>query len=165
MFKNLSFTKKDSITGFFVYALGDTIATLINGQFHWSRVIGMALVGASIYAFEIPNYFRWIEKHTSNYTKLRKQIEKTLWSLAFFNPLWIARHLFFIYLFTGMYDDINLSIFSIALSSFLMGIPISIIGNYVIQNLISLKYRFLASAIFSGLMAVYYALSVVWFKN
>lgn len=165
MFKNLSFTKKDSITGFFVYSLGDTIATLIIGEFNWSRVLGMALIGASIYAFEIPNYFNWIERFVKTEKKIRRQLAKTFWSLAYFNPIWIARHLFFIYLFTGMYDSINWSIFRIALSSFLMGIPISIIGNYVIQNLISLKYRFLASAIFSGLMAVYYALSAVWFKN
>ncbi len=165
MFKNLSFSKKDSITGLFVYTLGDTIATLINGDFHWSRVLGMALIGASIYAFEIPNYFRWIERFVTTQNKFKRQAAKTFWSLAFFNPIWIARHLFFIYLFTGMYDTINLSIFRIALSSFLMGIPISITGNYIIQNLISLKYRFLASAIFSGLMAVYYALSAVWFKS
>jgi hypothetical protein len=40
-----------------------------------------------------------------------------------------------------------------------------LVANYVIQNKISLQWRFLASAIFSGLMAVYYALSELFFSS
>ncbi|MCK5821121.1 MAG: hypothetical protein KAH17_04515, partial [Bacteroidales bacterium] len=48
--------------------------------------------------------------------------------------------------------------------SFLVNIPISIVANYIIQNIIHLKWRFFSSAAFSALMAIYYALSIVIFK-
>ena len=89
---------------------------------------------------------------------------RTALALLYFNPIWIARHLFFIYLFSGRYQAISWSIFGIALKSFLVNIPISLAGNYIIQNKIALKHRFWASATFSALMAVYYALSEVIFS-
>ncbi len=59
---------------------------------------------------------------------------------------------------------INLGLFIIVLKSFTVNIPVAFAANYIIQNKIQLKYRFLSSAIFSSLMAIYYALSVVIFK-
>ena len=119
----------------------------------------MILIGATLYAFEIPNYFNWIVKKTTKLSGVRLTLTKTVLAIAFFNPLWIARHLFFIKLFSGNLNDINMNLLEIAFWSFLVNIPISFITNYIIQNKIYLKWRFLASAIFSALMAIYYALS------
>ena len=71
----------------------------------------MILVGATIYAFEIPNYFSWIDKKTTQLTGLKKTLSKTSLAIAYFNPLWIFRHLAFIKLFSGNFNDINLNIF------------------------------------------------------
>ena len=119
----------------------------------------MVLIGATLYAFEIPNYFSWIVKKTNTLSGLKLTLTKTTLAIAYFNPLWIARHLFFIKLFSGNLNDINMHLLVIALWSFLANIPISFIANYIIQNKIHLNWRFLASAIFSALMAIYYALS------
>ena len=82
----------------------------------------------------------------------------------YFNPIWIWRHLLFIKIFSGNLAQINMNLFFIACFSFLVNIPISLIANYTIQNKIKLGWRFLASAIFSALMAIYYALSETIFN-
>ena len=119
----------------------------------------MIFLGATIYAFEIPNYFAWIDKKTVYYNGIKKTLAKTGLAIAYFNPLWIARHLFFIKLFLGNYDQINSTLLLIAFWSFLANIPVSFMANYLIQNNAKLDWRFLASAIFSAIMAIYYALS------
>jgi hypothetical protein len=124
----------------------------------------MVLVGATVYAFEIPNYFSWIDKKTVLYNGLKKTLAKTGLAIAYFNPIWIFRHLVFIKLFTGNYEQINTNLLQVAFWSFLVNIPISLIANYLIQNKIKLDWRFMASAIFSALMAVYYALSETIFQ-
>ena len=124
----------------------------------------MIFVGATIYAFEIPNYFAWIDKKTSSLNGIQKTLGKTGLAIAYFNPLWIFRHLAFIKLFSGNYEQINSNLMIIALWSFLANIPISLIANYIIQNKIRLDWRFMASAIFSALMAIYYALSETIFQ-
>ncbi len=124
----------------------------------------MVLVGATIYAFEIPNYFNWIDQKTRHFSGTKLTLAKTGLAIAYFNPVWIWRHLLFIKLFSGNLEQINLYLLQIAGMSFLVNIPISLIANYIIQNKIQLSWRFLASAIFSALMAVYYALSETIFK-
>lgn len=124
----------------------------------------MIVIGATVYAFEIPNYFNWIEKKTINNSGLRKTIAKTILAIVYFNPLWIFRHLLFIKLFSGNFDQITSNLFIVACWSFLVNIPISFIANFVIQNKVKLDWRFLASAIFSALMAIYYALSETIFN-
>lgn len=139
--------------------MGDTIAALLVNQFSVYRLLGMVLVGALLYSLEIPNYFKWIDKKTVDLSGLKKTLAKTGLAIAYFNPLWIFRHLVFIKLFSGNYIQIDSKLFLIACWSFLANIPISIIANYIIQNKMRLDWRFMASAIFSGLMAIYYALS------
>lgn len=117
------------------------------------------MVGATFYAFEIPNYFDWIVKKTEHQKGLKATLTKTGLAILYFNPLWIARHLLFIKLFSGQFESIGWNLLEIAFWSFLANILISFIANYVIQNQFILKWRFLASAIFSALMAIYYALS------
>ena len=117
------------------------------------------LIGATIYAFEIPNYFDWIVKKTHHLTGFKATLSKTGLAMLYFNPLWIARHLLFIKLFSGAFESIGWNILTIAFWSFLANILISFVANYIIQNRFKLKWRFLGSAVFSALMAIYYALS------
>jgi len=153
------YTKQNILKGAIIYSLGDSIASLMLHEFSWIRLFGMLLVGATIYAFEIPNYFIWIDKKTVQFKGLKKTLYKTMLAILYFNPLWIARHLFFIKLFSLQFDSLNVNLLHIAWMSFLVNIPISAIANYIIQNKIKLDWRFMASAIFSGLMAIYYAMS------
>ena len=124
----------------------------------------MILVGATIYAFEIPNYFTWIDKKTKQLSGIKKTLTKTSLAVAYFNPLWIFRHLAFIKLFSGNFNNINFNLLEIAFLSFLVNIPISFLANYIIQNNIKLNWRFISSAIFSAIMAIYYALSETIFQ-
>lgn len=155
----LQFTKQNILKGALIYSAGDTVAAFLLDEFSIYRLIGMMFIGATIYAFEIPNYFAWIDKKTISYHRIKKTLAKTGFAIAYFNPLWIFRHLAFIKLFSGSYFDINSSLLEIAFLSFLVNIPISFMANYLIQNNIKLDWRFLASAIFSAIMAIYYALS------
>lgn len=160
----LKYTKSNIIRGALIYSCGDLIAAILLGEFSMYRMLGMMLIGATIYAFEIPNYFAWIERKTRDAIGIKKTLAKTSLAILYFNPLWIARHLLFIKLFSGNFDQINFSLLTIAGLSFLVNIPISFIANFVIQNKISLDWRFMASAIFSALMAIYYASSEMLFN-
>ncbi|MEM5563869.1 hypothetical protein WNY78_02075 [Psychroserpens sp. AS72] len=124
----------------------------------------MMLVGATFYAFEIPNYFDWIVKKTQFLKGIKATLIKTFLAIAYFNPLWIARHLLFIKLFSGQFEAIGCNLLQIAFWSFVVNIPISFIANYIIQNRFKIKWRFLGSAVFSALMAIYYALSETFFS-
>ncbi len=158
------YSKNNILKGAVIYATGDTIAALILGEFNLMRLLGMVFIGATFYAFEIPNYFKWIEIKTQHLKGLTYLLSKTGLAIAYFNPLWIARHLFFIKLFSGQFDTLNWGLFNIALISFAVNIPISFVANFLIQTKTPLKWRFLASAVFSALMAIYYALSETLFS-
>lgn len=160
----MAFTKKNIIRGAIIYAAGDLIASLILGEFSWMRLLGMVVLGGSLYAWEIPNYFAWIDRKTAGIEGLKKTLAKTGLAIAYFNPLWIARHLLFIKLFSGQVDSVSWNLLNIAGLSFLVNIPISFVANYIIQNRINLDWRFFASAVFSALMAIYYAFSETLFN-
>lgn len=159
----LIYTWSNIIRGGLIYAIGDTIAATIGHDFSWARLLGILFLGATLYAIEIPNYFRWIDKRVKNTGSFISSIKRASMAMLYFNPIWIARHILFIKLFSGHYDQIGWQLLSIGAISFLINIPVSLGANYLIQNKIPLKHRFLASAIFSGLMAIYYSLSAVWF--
>jgi len=161
---SLHYKKQNILKGALIYSAGDTIAALLLGEFSWYRLLGMVLVGATFYAFEIPNYFDWIVKKTQFLTGIKATLTKTLLAIFYFNPLWIARHLLFIKLFSGQFEAIGFNLLEIAFWSFLVNIPISYIANYIIQNRFKLNWRFLGSAVFSALMAIYYALSETLFS-
>lgn len=156
-------TKKDSLSGGVIYTIGDTIAAIILGEFTVIRLLGIFLIGATLYAVEIPIVYRWIDKKTIELRGIKKSLKKTFLATMYFNPLWIARHLFFIELFSMDLHEINLNLFWIAWISFVINIPITVIANYIIQNKINVEWRFIASSIFSAIMAVYYAMSSSWF--
>ena len=154
----------DARNGAVIYAAGDSIAALILGQFSLLRMAGMMLIGATLYAAEIPAYFRWIDRRTRDIPKgMRYAAARTFLALLYFNPLWIARHLLFIAVFSGRVNSIDIGLLQAAFMSWLVNIPLSTIGNAVIQLKLPLKWRFAGSALFSGLMAVYYAITGVYF--
>lgn len=159
----LRFTWQNSARGALIYTVGDSIAALILGEWSLTRCLGLALVGACLYALEIPNYFQWIDRTIAGKTGWLAAVQRTALAIAYFNPLWIARHLLFIRLFSGQYDQISWGLLQTGAYAFLANIPLSLLGNYVIQNVVRLPWRFTASAIFSALMAIYYALSAVLF--
>lgn len=155
------YKKINAIRGAVVYSVFDVIASIQLDQFSWLRFFGVMLIGATIYTFEIPNYFAWIERKCAKYQGYKQQFVKTLYALLYFNPVWIARHLIIIDVLT--YGSSSFSIFVIALKSFVVNIPISLFANFFIQNQIKLSNRYIASALFSGVMAIYYAYSKTLF--
>lgn len=159
----ITYTKKNILQGAVVFSLGDAIAAYLLSELSVFRFVGMMIIGATFYAFEIPNYFKWISERCSKYSGYKWKIAKTLYAMVYFNPLWIARHLLFI-AFLNQSDSISLELLQVAWMSFVVNIPIAIAGNYSIQNFISLPNRFIASAIFSGIMAIYYAYSTTLFS-
>ncbi|AUC75194.1 hypothetical protein CW732_05690 [Olleya sp. Bg11-27] len=160
----LHYKTQNILKGALIYSAGDTIAALIVDEFYWHRLLGMAFVGATFYAFEIPNYFDWIVKKTKDLKGARAVLSKTGLAIAYFNPLWVARHLLFIKLFSAQFNAIGFNLIQIAFWSFLVNIPISFLANYLIQNRFKLKWRFLGSAIYSAIMAIYYALGETIFS-
>ncbi len=157
------YKKTNVIRGAIVYSLFDAVAALFLDQFSWLRFFGIMLVGATIYTFEIPNYFRWIEQRCAKYQGYKQQLKKTMYAVIYFNPLWIARHLLIIDLLT--FGSSSFSVLVIAFKSFMVNIPIAIIANFAIQNKVKLKSRYIISALFSGVMAIYYALSKTLFNQ
>ena len=154
---------RQGITGGIIYLIGDTIAALLVGEFSLWRCIGIFLVGSTVYAWEIQTYFRWIERKIKQMGVKKRRLANTFLALIYFNPLWIARHLVIIYLISGKAGEISTALLTSGLLAFIVNIPLSVFANFMIQNKISLKYRFWASASFSGLMAIYYSMSSVWF--
>ena len=156
---------KDSLSGMLIYTSGDTVAALIEGEFSYHRVLGMMLIAGTLYALEVPNYFRWIDKQVPFAQNLSTTFKRTLLAMAFFNPLWIARHLVFIQLFSGNWQAINWGLLEVSTVSFIVNIPLSLMVNYLIQNKLPFKWRFIGSGLFSAVLAVYYALSEVLFGD
>lgn len=150
------------IKGAITFGVFDTIAAIILGEFSWLRLVGMTLIGASIYAIEIPSYFAWIQNKSQSMSPSKGNWYKTLMTVAYFNPLWIARHMCFIYLLNG--QGIDWGVMGAAWQSFVYGMPVSVVVNYLIQNKVPMKNRFLVSSLFSGCMAIFYAVSAVIFK-
>lgn len=156
--------KQDIITGAVFYTVGDTIAALLSDEFSWLRMLGMVFIGGVLYAWEIPAYFRFIDRLSGRFEGWKSSVLRMVMAQVYFNPIWIFRHLAMIKLLLLRTDLLNSELLTIAWYSFLWNIPVSLFANYVIQNIVREKYRFLANAIFSGMMAVYYALSATWFS-
>jgi hypothetical protein len=156
----MTYTRKNIIQGMLIYGSGDTIAALILGEFSPGRLFGILFVGVVFYSLEIPNYFHWIDARSVNWDPAHAKIYRMLLAIAYFNPLWIARHLLFIRLFSGTISSVDLSILTVSLHSFAVNIPFSLAANYLIQNTVPLRWRYVSSASYSAVMAVYYAVSV-----
>jgi hypothetical protein len=155
-------TLENAFYGGLIYAGGDSIATLINHSFQWQRLIGMFMLGATLYAIEIPAYFAWLDKRYAQ-PSWGNALKRMLLALGFFNPLWIARHLAFIEFFAGRWHNIDWHLVTMATTSFLYCVPVSLLMNYLIQNVLSLRWRYVASSVYSAVLAIYYALTEVLF--
>ncbi len=163
--KRINYSYENIISGIFIYAIGDSIAAFLTGNFSVYRMLGIALIGSTLYAIEIPNWFLFIDRITNGRVQNWKtKILRMLLAMAYFNPLWIARHIALVAIISGKWYEISWSLLNTGFTSFIYQIPITILGNYVIQNKLEYKHRFLANCIYSGLMAIYFALSAVWFK-
>ena len=161
----LIFNKKDILWGGIILAVSDGLAAYLTQGFSWTRFFGLLIIGSTLYAVEIPTFFAWIENYTkTHFTGLKSKIIKAVAVVIFFNPLWLFRHFAFIDIFTGHFDLINCHLLQTASLSYLVNIPMSLIGNYIIQNVISLDWRFIASSIYSAIMIIYFALSQVYFQ-
>ena len=161
----LEYHRTSVLRGALMYGLGDAIAAVILDQFTIIRLVGMLVIGGTIYAFEVPNYFRWINIQLPGAKTVKRSVLRTFLAMMYFSPLWIFRHLVFIKLLLGKYSEIDFNLFTAACLSFLVNIPVASISNFLIQNKLRHKWRFLGSAIFSGLMAIYYALSGSYFSE
>lgn len=160
----LIYTRFNIVRGLIIYAAGDTVASIIQHQFSLTRMLGMMLVGATVYAFEIPNYFAFLDRKIPASHTLTNSLKRAALSVAYFNPLWVARHMLFIKLFSGHWSEISWDLLRVASFSFVVSLPITFTANYLIQNKVRYDIRFMVSACFSALMAVYYALAAFWFK-
>lgn len=158
------YTRSNIIRGILIYSAGDTIACLLTGSFDIFRLIGIAVIGGFLYSLEIPLYFIWIFNKIPDTSRFLDKVKRGLLAMAYFNPLWVSRHLFLIHLASGNFENLNSNLLKIGLISFLYNVPFSFIANIIIQNYIPLKHKFIASAVFSGLMAIYYSLSEVLFE-
>jgi len=146
-----------------IYAAGDTVAALVSSQFSLGRLLGIMAAGATFYALEIPNYFAWIDRKVTTDRPLRRAAARTALAMLYFNPLWISRHLLFIALASGDWVAVSPDLLRVGALSWLVNIPLSVAGNFVVQVKLPLRYRFAGSAIFSALMAISYALGGVIF--
>lgn len=155
-------TPRNALQGMLIYTLGDLTAQLLLQQVHIGRVLGVMVMGATIYAVEIPTWFAFIDRRVTTQLPSRRAVQRTVLALLYFNPLWIARHLFCLKLFAG--EVVTPDLARVAMLSWLANLPIAVLANLLIQVKVPLRWRFVASATFSGLMAVYYAMSAVWWR-
>lgn len=141
-----------------IYCGGDSAACLMTGQLSALRMLGVALLGATVYSVEIHYYFAWIRSRVLLPQSHPERIVRALLAVAWFNPLWISRHTFFLRGFSGELTDPGMNLLRMGLVSFALTLPISLAANYFIQNRVRPHRRLHASASYSAAMAVYYAL-------
>lgn len=169
------------LVGWIVYPLGDLVGQLIVGEVNFLRAGILMLAGGLIYRLEIPAWFKLIDsvsprRHTiENHAFLTlvtrtdqdavklNWLGRTVGAMAYFNPVWIARHMMFIMLATTSFAKVSLATFFLAALStgsisFLTNLPLSFLGNYLIQVHLPLRYRFLGSALFTTLLTIKYAI-------
>ena len=151
----------NALRGLLIYGGGDSFAALVLGEFSLLRLAAVAVLGATFYAIEIPNWFHLIDRLAPGRASLRTALARTVLALAYFNPLWIARHLAIIRLAGG--QALSFTLFSTAATAFVANIPLALAANWLIQNRLPARWRFTASALYSALMAIYYAMSQACF--
>lgn len=178
------------VVGWILYPLGDFIGQCLLGTPSFERTVVIALMGGIIYRFEVPRWFAFLDKIRASEKRakafpfnlfLKQEAEengkhrlnwlgRTAGAMSYFNPLWIARHVFIIYVTTHHLSiemessKVVMHFVGLGLKSFIVNLPISIIGNYIIQERLPLTYRFAGSATLSGIFAISYALEYWFFK-
>ncbi|MFA7341218.1 MAG: hypothetical protein WC028_30830 [Candidatus Obscuribacterales bacterium] len=175
----------NKLAGWLIYPAGDLLAQLMLGEVSVLRTLIVLLSGGLLYSFEVPAWFRQIDKLTFRQTMLTRHrwlstftktiegelklnwIGRTIAAQLYFNPLWIARHVFFIGAATMDYSvgpiEILSSVVAAGALSFLTNLPISIAGNYTIQVHVPTRWRFFASAMMTALLTLKYAVEYRYF--
>ncbi|CAN5414489.1 hypothetical protein BH11CYA1_BH11CYA1_44380 [soil metagenome] len=160
------------LIGWLLYPIGDLVGQILLGKFEPERILVMTLIGGLLYRFEIPAWFKLLDSLTIAKQKLN-WVGRTLGAMLYFNPLWIARHVFFIFLATHHFqlgsdwpatEAILLDCLKVGYKSFLANLPLSVIGNFIIQTQLPIKYRFAGSASLSAIFAVSYAIEYLLFR-
>lgn len=170
-----------------LYPAGDFAAQLILGELNWVRLAALSVTGGVLYQFEVPRWFRWLDQRRFSPAQvarwpllqwLTQPAEdhyslnwrgRTLGAMSYFSPLWITRHMLVLKLATTPWADIHgIStlgvLFLAACKSFLINLPFSLLGNYLIQTQLPLKYRFLGSITMTGLFSIAFALAFRFFS-
>ncbi|EKE02669.1 MAG: hypothetical protein ACD_20C00347G0006 [uncultured bacterium] len=162
-----------------LYPIGDGLGQLISQEFHPYRVLAITIAALLFYQWEIPLWFKLLDnfkiqqgqlKNSFNFKILLNEngklnwLGKTIGAISYFNPIWIARHMFILTLGTTPLILINAqsaisNSLILGLKSFIVNLPLSFIGNYVVQNKLPLNYRFLGSVILTCLFTISYALA------
>lgn len=165
--------------GWVLYPMGDLIGQLITGEFSITRTIVIMILGGTFYRIEIPYWFHKLETFTIADETVKKHpalemlttrvqhnylnwLGKTLGATAYFNPLWMARHMLFITCATTPLSQIDwgntlLHCLRTGSISFLTNLPITFGANYFIQAHLPLKRRFLGSALLTMTLTIKYA--------
>lgn len=182
----MSLRIKHSWVPWVLYPAGDLVAQLITGEFNLYRLLILSVVGGLIYQFEVPLWFRWLDHRTiateqvGQYPVLKwlttpqdnryrlNWFGRTLGAMLYFSPIWIVRHMVFLKLATAPFTHIAWlltiqSLWKASCMSFVVNMPFSLLGNYMIQARLPLKYRFLGSIIMTGLFSIAYALAYKFF--
>ncbi len=169
-----------------LYPIGDAIGQCILGSYNFERTVCIALVGTLLYRYEVPAWLKFVDtlrvsdktqerlsyffENTGNDNNPLNWIGRTLGSMSYFNPLWIARHTFIIYMVTH-HMQLNMGPFEavghfilLGCKAFLTNMPIALAGNFIIQQKLPHHYRFIGSATLSGIFSICYALEFVFFK-
>lgn len=147
-----------------IYCAGDTVACLISGQLLAVRMLGVFLLGTTVYAIEIHNYFALVRARVPAPKTSRARWSRAMLAVAWFNPLWIARHQFFLKGFSGSLGVPGTNLIVLGSVSFLVNLPVALVVNYLIQNAVAAPRRVYASAAYSAATAVFYALMEIWFQ-
>lgn len=169
-----------------LYPAGDLIAQCIIGEFSLNRLLALSLIGGLVYQYEVPLWFRWLDHRRFTDMQLQRfpllkhltlpqddlhrlgWFGRTLGAMVYFSPVWIVRHMLVLKIATTPWaqiawaSSINL-LWSASCKSFLVNMPFSLLGNYMIQAKMPLKYRFLGSIIMTGLFSIAYALAYKYF--
>lgn len=168
------------------YPTGDLVGQLILGDgVNVYRLVGVMVAGLIFYQFEVPNWFKFLDHLSFNdqsrwlVTAITRPVErnkrklnwigKTLGAMLYFNPLWIARHVFIISFATTPFvefDFVNVLFQSleIGLKSFFTNLPISIVGNFVVQQCLPLHLRFFGSSVLTMVFNIKYAVEYRYFS-
>lgn len=175
----------DIFVGLMMYPMGDLIGQVITGDISLWRTIAVALIGAFLYRLEIPRWFayldhlRWNNRGSSPLTMITRLdqdgtrrlnwLGKTGGAMLYFNPLWIARHVFIITLATTAWAELTLTValwqaLSVGLKSFITNLPFSIAGNFIVQQCLPLRFRFMGSATLTMLFTIKYAVELRFFN-
>lgn len=145
------------ISSWTLYPLADLFVQLIMHEFNILRLLTVALAGGLVYRREIPTWFLQLDLARLS------GVGRTIGSLIYFNPLWIARHILFLKIATSSWTEIAsgalvLAAVLLGVKSFLLNLPITFLGNYIIQTKLPADVRYLGSIVLSGLLAVIYAM-------